>query len=282
MKKIVASKVPTGYNSLVMSWDSLAVRTESGTLLVGLTMKQAQMDYEHWQWQERTGFHMDNVSRKGNAIVIGYAGPSKADRRLPWTNILAACGYDAAGEVDAKFWTMLEKDLKDWEDSRPKGGFGTVPTIDPEFEKAAPKILHGVFKARKSNEIEIGALAAYYQITSETDMELDEIKENIRALAKKNPDNWSVGAGGAPKVRRLKDATGKDTDVDAFDTTRKKRSGATPKGLLRLSDATKAAFEKAGLEADEETFDNWMAYCQQWKKTDPTPADLKAFAESVE
>ncbi len=147
----------------------------------------------------------------------------------------------------------LEEDLKEWQQKQAAGMRASAPVVDPKVATKLIATLHKVFSTRKTEEIEIGALGAYAQMVGELDTELDAIKNLIRAVAKLNPNMFSVGAGGAPRVRRLHTAQGKTTGLEAFDTSRGGGGvSAGSDGLQRFSKrvkalgfATKLQFEKA-------------------------------------
>lgn len=144
---------------------------------------------------------------------------------VAWKSVLEKVGM-SVGSVDRKkLWSALETDLANYETQQAnKRTSSMVSSIDPGELKSGVKNLHATFgNHAKSNELEIGALAMAYTMDHGGDFE--ENKGLVRSIVNhpSNQNVFSIGAGGAPKVRRLQSATGKPTGLEAFDKTRKPR-----------------------------------------------------------
>lgn len=193
----------------MLDWSLFEQRTDGGTLLVGMTMKGAELDLDQFCFAERTGVPMPRGERL---------------HMVPWKSVLAKLEM-SPGDIDRKkLLSALEKDLDGYETAQAnKRSMGFVPSIDPKELKETTGNLHKVFTKYKSDELEIGVLSAFYTVDFGGDVE--ENKSLIRSVMR-HPSNmnvFSIGAGGAPRVRRLQSATGKKTGLDPFDTTRKPR-----------------------------------------------------------
>lgn len=255
---------------LGISWELLLETTEMNTPMVYSTIQKALTDFDQWHFEYRTGVEMINWG-------------DKRRRTIPWANILESLDMSPDALDRKALISVLEKDVLEWLETRKAIGMPGVPSLSEADAKKIMQNLHKTFNARNANEMEIGVLAAFYSVeTGEEDIE--EIKSNIRAVAKMHPESFSVGAGGAPRVRRLVNTKGTSTGMEAFDTSRKQRqeSGPRPKGLLRYGEATMQQMEQAGLQTSRLVFDNWVAYCEENNIEEPRMKDLIAFAQTVE
>jgi hypothetical protein len=207
---------------LGINWEHFATYTDAGTLLVRSTLEAAGMDLDQWAWLQRSGIEVSSMP-KGTRIHVA-----------PWKSILSHPSVGLFDDVRAgnlttaarkKLFSQLETDLDTWQEHNQARVRAAVPSMDPKEAATAIKNLHSTFQKWKSNELEIGMLAAFY--TADHGGDPDENKNLITAVLKQAAATnvFSKGAGGAPKVRRLQTAQGKPTGLDAFDTTRKPRKG---------------------------------------------------------
>lgn len=211
---------------LITCWELFEMRTDGGTLLTDATIKNALLDLDGFCFSERTGV----VMPVGKRLFLA-----------PWKSILSndKVEMDLDSIDRKKLFSLLEKDLAHWEDVQATKSISAAPSMDPKELKEASSVLHKVFGGRKTDELEIGSLAAFYSIESE-ETDLEHIKAKIRTVAKLSPNIFSVGAGGAPKVRRLQTATGKTTEQIAFNNTRGNGSAASNKEVMRFTSKVKA------------------------------------------
>ena len=223
-------------NNMLIDWSHFETRTPKGTLLVVSTVEKAMLDLDAWAYGQRTGTAIMNSD-----FVVG------------WKSVLTKLGMiDAGGNlnIDRKqLWKALEQELDSYEPVYMQKRSG-APMLDPEVAKKTSEQMHKIFAARKEEEMEVGILAAF---AAGIEGDPEEWKGNIRGAARAYPQHFSIGSGGAPKIRRLQKRDGKLTGVPAFDNTRK--AGGTSnddvvymrmsKGVRELGFTTGEQFEAA-------------------------------------
>jgi hypothetical protein len=194
--------------SALLDWSHFEQRTDSGTLLVGLTLEAAQMDLDQWAWQERTGVIMPRGTR---------------NHMVAWKSVLTKLNM-SPGDLDRKkLLSALDEDLKAYESAQAAKKTSFMPSIDPKELKDGTAALHKLF-AKFGDVVGIEALAAFYTVDHGGDLE--DNKNLIRSVVRHpaNQNVFSIGAGGAPKVARLQSATGKATGQKSLFKERKPRS----------------------------------------------------------
>lgn len=215
----------------MIDWSHFETRSERGTLLIRSTIEGALTDLDVWAFNQRTGVDMANspwlISWKsvlGKVKMLDEHGALSIDR--------------------AKLIKLLEDDLDGWEDfqkKKPLGGGLQMPALDAATLKKVVAKLHSVFDARQTEEIEIGILAAF---CAGLEGDIDEYKTWIKAAARMQAQLFSVGAGAAPRVRRLTTTKGRPTGLEAFDNSRTPRpAGSSANDEKTISKFTKTVKE---------------------------------------
>lgn len=195
-------------NKLLIHLDCFVVRDRiHGTYLRNLTALKINDLFTAYEHYRRTGVDAMQDGR----IIITFNNLAKnvgldPDKK---TNFTAAEKKEILADI--------QKRMDDWASGVGPFKGAQIEPLDPAFAKAAPKILHGIFKKRGGDDqsIKLDALAAYYVAQSEEDEDIEEVKDNIKKLIKLTGDTFGLGAGPAPEVVRLTDERGKSTGAEA-------------------------------------------------------------------
>lgn len=255
MVKVKKSVPPADFAAVV-------VETDAGTPLEGETMKAVANDLQNYVQGARIGIMDKQV-------------------RFPWNKVFEETGEDINNPNMRNILTYCENQLKLWLANRPTGG-GPQVELDQEFLNGLPKVLHEIFTKREQTVMVIDALAAYVQVKTDTEHDLDSIKMHIKALERISPETWSVSAGAAPKVARLQNEKKRPTGMKPFDKTRKSRAPSAhgvASGLRRFSKDTQSQMIRAGLDDTREVFEQWIGYCDGHGVDEPENSDMVAFAK---
>lgn len=134
--------------------------------------------------------------------------------RFPWNKVFAAAGVDPSDPNRGKVLDYVEKQLEQWLKHRPTATAG-APTLDPDFKKEAPKVLHALLKS-SGNKMKLEGLVTLYCIKTERDLSeenQDFVRTNLRAYIYQD-EAFHITRGGMATVYRTTDEKGKETGVE--------------------------------------------------------------------
>jgi hypothetical protein len=116
---------------------------------------------------------------------------------------------------------------------------GSVKTIeDPELAKQFTSVLPSIFKTL-GNEVNVSVLTGVYLMNEKNSTaDAGELQGALTAFFKARPDDYSVGGGPTPTVRRLK-ANGRPTGLEAFPPRKPRSKG----GKTMVVDETNGLIE---------------------------------------
>lgn len=194
---------------------------------------------------------------------------------VAWNSVFTKLAL-APAPMTKELGAKLTEDLADWLQVQATKGAAEAPAFSEKECKEYATLIHKTFNDYKVESVELSVLAAFYSVKNGG--EIEDIKGIVKGVAKMIPDTFSIGAGAAPKVRRLKTVSGKATGQEAFDNTRKApASGNRSKGLLRKTKSTVEAFKASGVEMTDANFGAWVKHCDKHDVAEPTAEQLKEF-----
>jgi hypothetical protein len=232
--------------ALTVDLSSLIKRDKlHGTFLRSKTLRAISDSWDSWAFYKRSGIMVEKEVR----VLI------------TWDNIARLVGLDPVNKTNftkdekGEMIAFAEKKLEEWLLPKVSNYAAQVVQLDDKTKKQITTLLHQVFDKfdkSKTNQMKLESLAAFgMALSTDDDVDLEELKNNMKAVINLLPEVFDLGRGPAPTVVRLKSKSGKETGAKLPESTANGAAGSHKKFQRFMA----ASFRKMGIHISKQQFE---------------------------